>query len=320
MLWFIFSILLLILIWDVFVFEPYHIIVKKKIFCFKNLPESLKKTKIVHLSDIHSKKFGRKERIVLKIIDKLNPNYIFISGDIVEISTKSKRLKDCQKFWQALAQKHHGRVYSVLGDNAHHKKRVNVHVLTQTLKECGIDVLINENRKLKINNEDIYLIGVDDPHTDHDDFSKAIQGVGDSPARHWPESKAMAGGPVKILLAHSSEIIEQIKPGDVDLILVGHTHGGQVKFPFIRAFWIPTKYHGKYTRGLFKVKFTPLETSNNKASFSVVPISDTIVESLMGSTYLYVNPGIGAVILPIRFNCLPEITLIELKNKCVNGF
>jgi len=121
-------------------------------------------------------------------------------------------------------------------------------------------------------NDFIYLVGVDDPDTSYDNLSYAIKNI---------EEKDIP----KILLAHSPEIIEDIAGQNIDLILAGHTHGGQIKIPFVRPFWVPTKYHGKYANGLFKI--------NN--------------------SYLYVNRGVGTTFLPIRFNCPPEITLIELK-------
>ncbi len=98
----------------------------------------------------------------------------------------------------------------------------------------------------------------------------------------------MAGietGEPKILLAHSPEIFRKVKGRDIDLVLVGHTHGGQINIPFITNLFLPLKYDKKYKNGLFRVN----------------------------STYLYVNRGTGTTFLPIRFNSFPEIALIKVK-------
>jgi hypothetical protein len=92
------------------------------------------------------------------------------------------------------------------------------------------------------------------------------------------------------MLAHSPEIFRRIKSQNIDLVLTGHTHGGQVNIPFITNFFLPVKYGRKYKSGLFKED----------------------------STYLYVNRGVGTTLLPFRFNAPPEITLIELNQEVEN--
>lgn len=266
-----FIILFLSLIWYSFIFEPYNFKIEKIKIEIKNLPDSFDGIKIVQISDIHSKKFGRKEKAVLKIINELNPEYIFITGDIIDHKTKNLDL--CREFWQRLGNSYPNRIFAVFGNHLHQNKFVNVHFFKKILQKDGIDILVNENRILKKNNDQIYLIGVDDSRTKHHDIERAFDGVDDNS--------------VKILLAHSPDIIEDIGVKKINIVFCGHTHGGQVKFPFIPAFWIPTKYHGKYNRGLYNVK----------------------------NTLIYINRGIGTDILPIRFNSSPEITLIELKRK-----
>ena len=280
----------LVLTWYCFIFEPYNFKVERLTIKLKNLPLSFEGVNFVQISDLHSKKFGRKEKAVLKIINKLNPEYIFITGDIID--SKTKDLDKCRLFWSALGKKYPKQIFAIFGNHLHENTNINVHLFKKVLQQSGINILVNENRKLKRGNEHVYLIGVDDPRTQHQDFARAMKGVGRA---------------VKILLAHSPDIIKDIKPGvdpvtgrvsfrnsygfrrkpasnGVDLILAGHTHGGQVRIPFVRTFWDFTKYYGKYTSGLFKAK----------------------------GAVLYVNRGISTSILPIRFNASPEITLIKL--------
>ncbi|MBL7053754.1 metallophosphoesterase [Patescibacteria group bacterium] len=266
-----FILILFFLLYYVLIFEPYNFKNKKISITIKNLPDSFANTRLVQISDLHSKRFGRKEKKLLKRLKKISPDYIFITGDIIDY--KTRHLEEIIPFWQRLAKQHQYKVFCVLGNHSHANTSINVHLFIQTLKKTGIDVLINNNRELKQKHKSIWLIGVDDPHTRHDDFQLASQGI----------SKQA----VKILLAHSPEILRDIKSKQVDLILTGHTHGGQVRIPFVPSFWIPSIYRSKYDRGLFIVK----------------------------KMFLYVNQGIGEAALPIRFNCSPEITIIKLKNE-----
>jgi uncharacterized protein len=87
----------------------------------------------------------------------------------------------------------------------------------------------------------------------------------------------------RILLVHNPAAVEQLHDRRFDLILAGHTHGGQVRIPLIGKALLPYDV-GKYDRGLFSTDAGPL----------------------------YVHPGIGTFYANVRFGCRPEITLIEL--------
>ena len=140
------------------------------------------------------------------------------------------------------------------------------------LTERKVIVLSNRYVVLSRDNECIYLIGVDDPHTFNDNLDKAIDNISETNV-------------VKILLAHSPEIIDKAVKKNINLVLVGHTHGGQVRLPIIGPLYIslPPKYR-KYDQGLFKVD----------------------------NTLMLVNRGIGMSFIPVRFLCPPEIVVIEL--------
>jgi len=253
-------------IWSFFV-EPKIIKIEEVSIEIKNLPSSFKEIKIVHLSDFHSKNFGEREKKVLENLKQLNPDFIFITGDFVEWTTRD--LNSCQYFWKELSKNYPKRIFGVLGNHEHRHPKFKI--IKNLLAESGIEILDNKTKKIKKNEDFIYLIGVDDPHEGYDNIEKAMEGIkNENP---------------KILLAHSPEIFRKVKDKNIDLILVGHTHGGQINIPFIINFFLPLKYDKKYKSGLFKEN----------------------------STYLYVNRGIGTTVLPIRLNAPPEITLIELK-------
>ena len=254
-----------------FIFEPNNIQIEKINIEIENLPEEFEGVKIVHLTDFHSKDFGEREKRVLEILEDLNPDFVFITGDFIDHSTKD--LDSCQEFWRKLSSQHQGKVFGVMGNHEHWIKSPDISAIEKMLEKNGISILNNENRKIYKNNNYIYLIGVDDPDSELDDLPKAMINT----EENIP----------KILLAHSPDIINNLQEEKVDLILVGHTHGGQVVIPFIKPFWVPTKNRGKYANGLFEVN----------------------------DTYLYVNRGVGMAILQTRFNCPPEIAVIELRRK-----
>ena len=101
-----------------------------------------------------------------------------------------------------------------------------------------------------------------------------------------PRSLQTAREPV-ILLAHEPDFADRVvRHGGVDLMLSGHTHGGQVRLPFFGAMYVPPLGR-KYIEGLFHLE---------------------------NGLQLYVNRGIGTVGVPFRFDCRPELTLITLRS------
>lgn len=269
-----FLVFLIILGWYITLFEPNNIQIEKINIEMANLPESFNDAKIVHLTDFHSHGFNKREKMVLEMVDQLKPDFVFITGDFIDRTTQD--INSVQKFWQELGNQYQGRIFGVLGNHEYQNKNTDSISLEESLEKSKIVILDNENQKIFQGDEYIYLIGVDDPDTGNDNLKKAVVAI----EKDIP----------KILLAHSPDIVNDfgsLKEEKIDLILAGHTHGGQIKIPFIRPFWTPTKNRGKYASGLFGIE----------------------------DTYLYVNRGIGLSTLPIRFNCPPEITLIELRKK-----
>lgn len=150
-------------------------------------------------------------------------------------------------------------VVTVLGNHDGWYDREKV---ARVLNESGIKVLENSNTKLK----GIYISGLEDLQTGYPDINKALDGTA-SPG---------------ILVTHSPDVYYDVKE-KVDLILAGHTHGGQVSFPIIGAPVVPSEYGAKFARRVIK------ETDN----------------------LMIITKGIGTSILPIRFGSIPEIVVIN---------
>ncbi len=210
---------------------------------FVNIPLGFNK-KIVHISDLHFNKNSKTKKII-RIIKKNNPDWIFITGDLVgNVNGKEKVnnfIKDLEKI---------SKVFIVLGNWDY-----NFNFKTEK-------AMINSYQRVG----DITIAGIRDPHTSKD-ITKDLKAIGITP---------------NILLAHSPDVIKYTK--DIDLIVTGHTHGGQIYIPFLSRLILPIK-DKKYMKGYYKE----------------------------GNTHIYVNPGLGTSTLPLRFLVSPEITVIELK-------
>jgi len=258
--WFI--ILVSLILVYIFLIEPNIIIVTSITIESEKISEDIGKIKILEISDLHIKNFGVREREVLFLIRAIKPDVIFITGDFYE---KLNKLSEVKEFVKELKIK----AYAVLGNWDYWAGDIDP--LITTLKENGIEVLINDNRFYFKDGDFINIVGVSDPYTGHDDIKRATMGL---------NKKKFT-----ILLSHAPCIVNHLKDEKFDLIICGHTHGGQVNIPFIKSFWAPTETN--YIRGMYETKWGKL----------------------------YVNRGIGLSVFPIRFMCPPEITLFTLKSK-----
>jgi len=169
----------------------------------------------------------------------------------------------------ALIQAREG-ICAVLGNHDH---KTDPEKITEELQRAGICVLRNENKRLRRGNSAIQILGVDDLVMGKDNMKRTLDGVN----RHE----------VQILMSHSPDIAENYKLRGIDLILCGHTHGGQIYFPLIGApqTRFVSAYGQKYISGL--VQYNDIQ--------------------------IYINRGIGAGFPPARFLCKPEITVFTLK-------
>ena len=150
-------------------------------------------------------------------------------------------------------------IISVLGN---HDAWYDKYTVKTALEKYGITVLHNTSTKF----DNLYIAGVEDITTSVPNVEAALENT------EFP----------RILLSHSPDIYYDVKE-DVDLILAGHVHGGQVRIPFIGALICPSIYGTKFASGDFK------ETSNR----------------------MIVTRGLGTSILTVRFNDIPEIVVLE---------
>lgn len=248
----------------IFVIEPNWIQVTRVEIHDSQLAISLKGVKVVHITDLHlTHGIGFREKQLIKKVNDLKPDIIFITGDFFDNTDQIEPTKE-------LVRSLHARIgiWGVLGNTDH----ISMHAseVVQALEPSGIRILVNQAQTVYTGvGKYFWLIGVDDPVYHHDKLLEALYGV--------PKNEP------RLLLAHSPDIFDEASLEQINLVLAGHTHGGQVGIPFLVEL---SKYANRtvYMKGLFEKR----------------------------KTKLYVNRGIGTKTLPIRFLCRPEITVIKV--------
>jgi predicted MPP superfamily phosphohydrolase len=238
-----------------------------------NLPAAFHGYRIVQISDIHLDEYTEPyflERIVHQV-NGLAPDLVLLTGDFITHGSLTfiagkHAVHRCAEILTTLTAPLR---YAILGN---HDVAFNAPLVIQALTTHGTPVLINQYVPIERNGGRFWLCGVDDPGTSHPDLDLTI-----------PEKP---DGPV-LLMAHEPDYADDVAAHPrgplVDLMLAGHSHGGQVRLPFLGALILPPMGE-KYPEGLYRLK----------------------------QMQLYVNRGIGTVGLPFRLNCPPEITVITL--------
>lgn len=249
------------------------------------LPEAFDGYRIVQISDMHLRSFAGRERALKRAVAKINASdadLICFSGDLVTM--ESSEIEPFRDILSSL--KSRDGVVSVMGnhDYCRYNPDETVDKAAETLKiknmerEMGWRLLDDGNITIKSGGDSISVIGVQNISA-----SRQFQSDGDL-------RKAMAGAdaPFKILISHDPTHWRQEVLGkqDIALMLSGHTHAMQVSI----FGWCPSRYLFREYRGLYSE------------------------DTQYGTQYLYVNPGLGETIFPLRIGVLPEITVLKLQS------
>lgn len=259
--------------------------IRRKSIIIPNLPKAWHGVKVAQISDIHSGSFWNRIAVEggVDMMMAEKPDIVFFTGDLVnnEASEVKKYIPIFSKVKADLG------VYSTLGNHdygdyknwpSEEAKKKNLQKVIDAHGVMGWDILLDENRILKVDNEPLAVLGVEN------------WGAGRF-AKYGDISKAYAGAedlPTKILLSHDpSHWDAQIRKDyqDIDLMLAGHTHGFQFGIEIPGFKWSPSQYVYKQWAGLYQE----------------------------GHQSLYVNRGYGYLGYPGRIGIPPEITILELR-------
>lgn len=228
----------------------------------KRLPKELDGFRLVHLSDIHHSPFTGLEHIsrVVEVSNRLKPDMFVLTGDYV--SHETEYIAPVAEVLAKLKAEHG--IYACLGNHDHW---TDAELVTHLFRGEGINLLINEGFRFEARGAKFWLAGVDDLMVGKTDVRAALEGSQENE--------------FKLLLAHNPQIVRRAARYGVDLMLSGHTHGGQVKIRDEEKRILPRR---RLSSGLHRRQHTQI----------------------------YITRGIGTVVVPIRYQCPPEISLIEL--------
>lgn len=246
--------------------ERYIVLTNVYRLAVPNLPLSFTGFRIVQLSDLH---YGflvpleLVQRVVVRA-NELNADIIVCTGDYVH---KRDSATQIDQVWPILSQlTATSGVYSVLGNHDHWADSSRS---AYWLKKTGQD-LRHKVHPIKRGGQNLWLAGAGDLYEDHKNLDSLLEKIPD------PECR--------IVLAHNPDSADTAYTKRIDLMISGHTHGGQVNIPFVGPLVLPVQ-NKDYSSGL---------------------------KSSPRGCKVFISKGIGWSIYPVRFNCLPEIVVLEL--------
>jgi predicted MPP superfamily phosphohydrolase len=238
----------------------------------RNLPDGFLNFRIVQISDIHLEEFTEAfflERMIAEV-NALNPDLVLITGDYVsrgprELAVAYKAAGVCAEILSTLKAQRFG----ILGN---HDVVVGASHVVPSLEAHGTPVLVDSYHALERGRDLLWLCGTDDAGTNTPDLGLTVPANPQAPV---------------LLMCHEPDYVDKVVQHPrfplIDLMLSGHTHGGQIRLPIVGPLILPPMGQ-KYIQGTFH--FDHMQ--------------------------LYVNRGIGTVGLPFRLNCPAEITHFTL--------
>ncbi|MBP9718109.1 metallophosphoesterase [Candidatus Gracilibacteria bacterium] len=259
--------------------EPQIILVNRQTI---NLTEKPTHTiTIALISDTHVGPFKR-DRFMQRAVDKINSLHadaIVLDGDFISFQASETKYLEPLKNLQAKLG-----VYGTLGNHdygvdaeGNFSNNDMANSVRDSLVSLGVNVLRNQGVVLENNGSSLRLIGTDEIQTGRASIRGALGSVGSSTTARYPT----------ILLAHNPDTATYAQKYGIDLVLAGHTHGGQVRLPFIGPVPpLPQHLPRKYDRGLFSSDF--------------------------GKTQLFITSGIGESGARARLFVPPEIALLTI--------
>ncbi|NTW16947.1 MAG: metallophosphoesterase [Syntrophaceae bacterium] len=246
--------------------ERYIILTNVYRISVPNLPTAFSGFRIVQLADLHYGFLFPLElvRHVVERANELKPDIIVCTGDYVHEKNSTTQI---DQVWPILSQlTAPSGVYSVLGNHDHWADTIRS---DYWLKRTGQD-LRHKVFPIQREGQNLWLAGAGDFYEDHNNLDFILGKIPDPDCR--------------IVLAHNPDSADTGFSKRVDLMISGHTHGGQVNIPFVGPPVLPVQ-NKSYTSGL---KISPRGCK------------------------VFISKGIGWTICPVRFNCFPEIVVLEL--------
>lgn len=247
------------------------------------LPPSFDGFRILQISDLHNKAFGKEQKPLAGWMRRAAPDVVVITGDLIDSRHPGRRAAmECIKAALALAP-----VYYVPGN--HEARSEEYPELRTELLQAGVQLLEDRKALLKRGEEELVLAGVRDP--------RFWQQSGE--IREWKSDcfveqlETLCREPrFTVLLAHQPGYLPAYVQAGADVVLCGHVHGGVVRLPGIGGVFGPDRrFFPRYDAGLYQ----------------------------MGNTQMAVSRGLGGSVLPQRLFNRPELVLVTLHRNSPSG-
>ena len=213
-------------------------------------PAAFDGLRIVVVSDLHGKRFGRDNERLIRKTAALKPDLIAITGDLIDAMDQVTLVPAVAAGLSAIAP-----TYYVTGNHEWSSNVLPVmKQLKKTLADNGVTVLSNQYVLMKKDGQTLILAGAEDSN------GRAGQ---KSVAQLAAEARAEAGnGAYLVLLSHRNTRYAQYADARVDLTLAGHAHGGQIRLPFTDGLIGPNReWFPQYTAGLYQLKYGQMVVS-----------------------------------------------------------
>jgi uncharacterized protein len=242
-------------------------------FFLPRWPERLDGFTVAVLSDFHYDPYFsiRPLRAAIAMVSRLHPDLIALTGDFVSVplvgdwEKAASAAEPCARLLCQMTAPHG--LWAVMGN---HDDATDPEHVTRVLQAVNIQVLANQSQPIEREGARFWLAGVNDVMSRTADLSRTLHGI--------PAGEAV------VLLAHEPDFADEASQYPIDLQLSGHSHGGQIRLPFLPPLYLP-ELAKKYVWGTYHV----------------------------GPLTLHTSAGLGTVGVPMRLNCPPEITMLTLR-------
>ncbi|MHB1461247.1 MAG: metallophosphoesterase [Armatimonadota bacterium] len=263
--------------------EPRLLHLTRRDITLPKLPAALDGLSILLLSDLHTTRWSFLERRTLKLLQSCEYDLLVLDGDYANSASGIEPLMRIIR-----ASKPGLGAFAVKGNTEHKDDIAQTWPhLREKMRQAGVTVLENQPHRLALPEREaaVWIGGVDDAFLHAARLGEVLPPPGEA-------------ADLRMLISHSPDILEDDRCSQFELILSGHTHGGQVRLPFLHAFYSHTRLGGWVADGLV----------------SPATIAKRLGRPLPQPT-LYVGRGVGTVgrgPVWLRFGCRPEVCLLRL--------
>jgi predicted MPP superfamily phosphohydrolase len=251
---------------DAFGIETTRVLLSRHDVRIPRLPSGLNGLRIAQVSDVHFPGNRIAAEAALDLLHEERPDIVLLTGDMTE---SLAAMPDVRTF---AAEARGGLATVALLGNWEHRVGAVGELAFDTYRSAGVDLLVNQSLTVDVSGVQLTIIGLDDPVSGRPDLSSA--------------RKSVAQGSTEIWLVHAPGFVDQlpaITPVRPSLLLAGHTHGGQIRLPFLPP--VKPIGAGRFLEGWYQDTLAPL----------------------------YVSRGIGTTGIPARFRCPPELPIFTLR-------